>query len=429
MSDQPDYKLATKALHAGHEPDSTTNSRAVPIYQTSSYVFNSSEHAANLFSLAEMGNIYTRIMNPTTDVLEKRLAELDGGVGALAVASGTAAINLAILNLAKAGDNIVSAQYLYGGTYNMFNYTLKRMGINVKFVDSSNPENVAQAIDENTKAVFAETIGNPKNNVDDFEAIAQIAHDNGLPFIVDNTVATPFLFKPIEHGADIVCYSLTKFIGGHGTSIGGAVVDSGKFDWSSGRFDEYTTPDPSYHGLVYHEALGELAYILKMRVTLLRDMGPCISPFNSFQFLQGLETLHVRIPRHCENALKVARFLEDHPSVEWVNYPGLESHPDYERAKRYLPAGQGAILGFGIKGGREAGAKFIDSVKLCSHLANIGDAKTLVIHPASTTHQQLSDEEQIASGVSPDYIRISVGLEDIQDITDDLSQALTVSQS
>ncbi|MBW2688491.1 MAG: homocysteine synthase [Deltaproteobacteria bacterium] len=429
MSDQPNYKLATKALHAGHEPDPTTNSRAVPIYQTSSYVFNSSEHAANLFSLSEMGNIYTRLMNPTTDVLEKRLAELDGGVGALVVASGTAAINLAILNLAKAGDNIVSAQYLYGGTYNMFNYTLKRMGISVKFVDSSNPENIAQAIDENTKAVFAETIGNPKNNVDDFEAIARVAHDNGLPFIVDNTVATPFLFRPIEHGADIVCYSLTKFIGGHGTSIGGAVVDSGKFDWSSGRFEEYTTPDPSYHGLVYHEALGELAYILKMRVTLLRDMGPCISPFNSFQFLQGLETLHVRMPRHCENALKVARFLEEHPSVEWVNYPGLESHPDYERAKRYLPEGQGAILGFGIKGGREAGAKFIDSVKLCSHLANIGDAKTLVIHPASTTHQQLSDEEQIASGVSPDYIRISVGLEDIQDITDDLSQALTVSQS
>ena len=429
MSDQPNYKLATKTLHAGHEPDPTTNSRAVPIYQTSSYVFNSSEHAANLFSLSEMGNIYTRLMNPTTDVLEKRLAELDGGVGALVVASGTAAINLAILNLAKAGDNIVSAQYLYGGTYNMFNYTLKRMGINVKFVDSSNPENIAQAIDENTKAVFAETIGNPKNNVDDFEAIARVAHDNGLPFIVDNTVATPFLFRPIEHGADIVCYSLTKFIGGHGTSIGGAVVDSGKFDWSSGRFDEYTTPDPSYHGLVYHEALGELAYILKMRVTLLRDMGPCISPFNSFQFLQGLETLHVRMPRHCENALKVAKFLENHPSVEWVNYPGLESHPDYERAKRYLPEGQGAILGFGIKGGREAGAKFIDSVKLCSHLANIGDAKTLVIHPASTTHQQLSDEEQIASGVSPDYIRISVGLEDIQDITDDLDQALAISQS
>jgi O-acetylhomoserine (thiol)-lyase len=392
-------------------------------------VFDSSEHAASLFALAEMGNIYTRIMNPTTDVLEKRLAELDGGVGALALSSGSSAILLAILNLAKAGDNIVSAQFLYGGTYNMFNYTLKRMGINVKFVDSSNPENIAQAIDANTKAIFAETIGNPKNNVDDFETIARIAHDNGLPFIVDNTVATPFLFKPLDHGADIVCYSLTKFIGGHGTSIGGAVVDSGKFDWSSGRFDEFTTPDPSYHGLVYHEALGEMAYILKMRVTLLRDMGPCLSPFNAFLFLQGLETLHVRMPRHCENALKVAQFLEAHPSVEWVNYPGLESHPDYARAKRYLPAGQGAILGFGIKGGREAGAKFIDSVKLCSHLANIGDAKSLVIHPASTTHQQLSDEEQTAAGVSPDYIRVSVGIEDILDITEDLDQALKISQA
>jgi O-acetylhomoserine (thiol)-lyase len=429
MSEQPNYRLATKALHAGQEPDPTTNSRAVPIYQTSSYVFNSSEHAANLFSLAEMGNIYTRIMNPTTDVLEKRLAELDGGVGALAVASGTAAINLAILNLAKAGDNIVSTQYLYGGSYNMFNYTLKRMGITVKFVDSSNPENISKAIDAKTKAIFTETIGNPKNNVDDFEAIARIAHANGLPFIVDNTVATPYLFKPFEHGADIACYSLTKFIGGHGTSIGGAVVDSGKFDWSSGRFDEYTTPDPSYHGLVYYEALGAMAYILKMRLTLLRDMGPCLSPFNAFQFLQGLETLHVRMPRHCENALKVARFLEGHDSVAWVNYPGLESHPDYARAKRYLPQGQGAILGFGIKGGREAGAKFIDSVQLCSHLANIGDAKTLVIHPASTTHQQLSDAEQTAAGVSPDYIRVSVGIEDVQDIIEDLDQALKISQA
>ncbi len=429
MSEQPtNYRLGTKALHAGHEPDPTTNARAVPIYQTSSYVFNSSEHAANLFALAEMGNIYTRIMNPTTDVLEKRLAELDGGIGALALASGTAAINLAILNLAKAGDNIVSTQFLYGGTYNMFNYTFKRMGISVKFVDSSNPANVAKAIDARTKAVFTESIGNPKNNVDDFETIARIAHDNGLPFIIDNTVATPYLFKPFDHGADIACYSLTKFIGGHGTSIGGAVVDSGKFDWSSGRFDEYTTPDPSYHGLVYHEALGAMAYILKMRLTLLRDMGPCLSPFNAFQFLQGLETLHVRMPRHCENALKVAQFLEDHPSVEWVNYPGLQSHPDHERSKRYLPAGQGAILGFGIKGGREAGARFIDSVKLCSHLANIGDAKTLVIHPASTTHQQLSEAEQVASGVSPDYIRVSVGIEDIQDILEDLEQALRISQ-
>jgi len=428
MSDQSNYRLGTKTLHAGQVADPTTNSRAVPIYQTTSYVFNSSEHAANLFALAEMGNIYTRLMNPTTDVLEKRLAELDGGVGALALASGSAAINLAILNLAKAGDNIVSAQYLYGGTYNMFNYTLKRMGINVKFVDSSDPTNIAKAIDDKTKAVFTETIGNPKNNVDDFETMARIAHDHKLPFIVDNTVATPLLFRPIEHGADIVCYSLTKFIGGHGTSIGGAVVDSGNFDWSSGRFDEYTTPDPSYHGLVYHQALGNLAYILKMRLTLLRDMGPCISPFNAFQILQGLETLHVRMPRHCENALKVAKFLEGHPAVSWVNYPGLESHPDYERAQRYLPAGQGAILGFGIKGGREAGAKFIDSVKLCSHLANIGDAKTLVIHPASTTHQQLSDAEQLAAGVSPDFIRVSVGIEDVADITADLDQALKASQ-
>jgi len=428
MSEQPNYRLGTKALHAGHVPDAATNARAVPIYQTSSYVFNSSEHAANLFALAEMGNIYTRIMNPTSDVLEKRLAELDGGVGALALASGTAAINLAILNLARSGDNIVSTQYLYGGTYNMFNYTLKRMGISVKFVDSSNPANVAKAIDARTKAVFTESIGNPKNNVDDFETIARIAHDNGLPFIVDNTVATPYLFKPFDHGADIICYSLTKFIGGHGTSIGGAVVDSGKFDWSSGRFEEYTTPDPSYHGLVYYEALGAMAYILKMRLTLLRDMGPCMSPFNAFQFLQGLETLHVRMPRHCENALKVAKFLEGHPSVEWVNYPGLESHPDHERARRYLPLGQGAILGFGIKGGRAAGARFIDSVKLCSHLANIGDAKTLVIHPASTTHQQLSDEEQFATGVSPDYIRVSVGIEDVQDIIEDLEQALDNSQ-
>jgi len=421
--------LGTKALHAGQIPDPTTGSRAVPIYQTSSYVFESTEHAANLFGLKEMGNIYTRLMNPTTDVLEKRLAEMDGGVGALAVASGSSAITLAVLNLAKAGDNIVATNYLYGGTYNLFHYTLARMGINVKFVDSTDPANVAAAIDTDTKAVFTETIGNPKNNVDDFETIAKVAHDNGLPFIVDNTVASPTLFRPIEHGADIVCYSLTKFIGGHGTSIGGAVVDSGRFDWSSGRFPEFTTPDPSYHGLVYHEALGELAYILKMRVTLLRDMGPCLSPFNSFLFLQGLETLHVRMPRHCENAQQVARFLEGHPAVSWVNYPGLESHPDYQRAKRYLPAGQGAILGFGIKGGAAAGARFIDSVKLASHLANIGDAKTLVIHPATTTHQQLSAEEQEAAGVTPDFIRVSVGLEDIADILADLDQALKASQA
>jgi O-acetylhomoserine (thiol)-lyase len=428
MAEQTKHRIGTLALHAGQTPDSATNSRAVPIYQTSSYVFNSSDHAARLFALQEMGNIYTRIMNPTTDVLEKRLAEMDGGVGALAFASGSAAITTAMLNLAKCGDNIVSTQYLYGGTYNLFHYTFARFGIDVKFVDTTNPANVAKAIDANTKAVFMETIGNPKNNVDDFTAIARIAHDHGLPLVVDNTVATPVLFRPIDHGADIVCYSLTKFIGGHGTSIGGAVVDGGKFNWSSGRFPEFTTPDPSYHGLLYHQALGPLAYILKMRVTLLRDMGACLSPFNAFLFLQGLETLHVRMPRHCANALAVAKFLEGHPCVGWVNYPGLESHPDHERAKQFLLAGQGAILGFGIKGGRAAGAKFIDSVKLCSHLANIGDAKTLVIHPATTTHQQLSAEEQTAAGVSPDFIRVSVGIEEVEDIIADLDQALRASQ-
>ena len=428
MADEKQYQLGTKALHADKVPDPATNARAVPIYQTTSYTFNSSEHAANLFSLAEMGNIYTRIMNPTTDVLEKRLAELDGGVGALALASGSSAVTLAILNLAKAGDNIISTSFLYGGTYNLFSHTLPRLGIQVKFVDSSDPQNIARAIDENTRAVYSESIGNPKNNVDDFEAIAKVAHDNKLPFIVDNTVTTPLTFRPIDHGADIVVYSLTKFIGGHGTSIGGAVVDSGKFDWSSGRFSEFTTPDPSYHGLVYHEALGELAYILEMRLTLLRDMGPCISPYNAFQIIQGLETLHVRMPQHCSNAQKVAEFLEAHACVEWVNYPGLKSHPDHARAKKYMPKGQGAILGFGIKGGAEAGAKFIDNVKLASHLANIGDAKTLVIHPATTTHSQLSADEQIAAGVSPDFVRVSVGIDDVEDIIADLDQALKASQ-
>jgi len=428
MDNQLKYLDGTLALHAGQVPDSTTNSRAVPIYQTSSYTFNSAEHAANLFALKEMGNIYTRLMNPTTDVLEKRLAELDGGVGALALSSGSSAITLAIMNIAKCGDNIVASSSLYGGTYNLFNHTFARMGITVKFIDSSNPDNVKAAIDDNTKAVYAEAIGNPQNNVDDFEAIAKIAHDHKLPLIVDNTVATPIIFKPIEYGADIVCYSLTKFIGGHGTSIGGAVVDSGNFDWSSGHFPEYTTPDPSYHGLIYHEALGNLAYILKMRLTLLRDMGPCLSPFNAFQFLQGLETLHVRMPRHCENALTVAKHLSQHPLVNWVNYPGLENHKDYQRAQKYLSKGQGAILTFGIKGGLEEGKKFINSVKLASHLANIGDAKTLVIHPASTTHQQLSAEEQRAAGVTQDMIRVSVGIEDVSDIIADLDQALSAAQ-
>ena len=427
MDDQQKYQLGTLALHAGQVPDPTTNSRAVPIYQTTSYTFNSAEHAADLFALKEMGNIYTRLMNPTTDVLEKRLAELDGGVGALALASGSAAVTLAIMNIARSGDNIVASSSLYGGTYNLFKHTFARMGITVKFIDSSDPQNFARAIDEQTKAVYAEAIGNPQNNVDDFAVIARIAHDHGLPLIVDNTVATPLIFKPIEHGADIVCYSLTKFIGGHGTSIGGAVVDSGNFDWSSGRFAEFTTPDPSYHGLIYHEALGNLAYILKMRLTLLRDMGPCLSPFNAFQFLQGLETLHVRMPRHCENALAVATHLEQHPLVSWVNYPGLESHKDFKRAQQYLPKGQGAILTFGIKGGLEAGKTFIDRVQLASHLANIGDAKTLVIHPASTTHQQLSAAEQRSAGVTQDMIRVSVGIEDIIDIIADLDQALAAA--
>lgn len=420
--------LETLMLHAGQSPDSDTLSRAVPIYQTSSYVFKNSEHAANLFGLKEFGNIYTRLMNPTSDVLEKRLAALDGGVAALAVASGQAAITYAVLNLAKSGDNIVSTNYLYGGTYNLFHYTLPRLGISVKFVDTSDPENVRKAIDGKTRMVYSESVGNPKNNVDDFEAIAEVAHQAGLPYVVDNTVTTPFLFKPLDNGADIVVYSLTKFIGGHGTSIGGAVVDGGKFPWNNGHFPEFTEPDPSYHGLVYWEALGNLSYIIKMRLSLLRDMGACISPFNSFQILQGLETLHVRMARHVENARVVAKWLEAHPLVTWVNYPGLASHKDNARALKYLPKGEGAIIGFGIKGGLESGRKFIDSVKLLSHLANIGDAKTLVIHPASTTHQQLSPEEQIASGVTADFIRLSVGIEFIDDIIADIEQALEVSQ-
>ncbi|MGC8841066.1 MAG: homocysteine synthase [Candidatus Sumerlaeaceae bacterium] len=434
MTEQRKLHSETLALHAGHTPDAASKARAVPIYQTTSYVFDNSEHAARLFALQEFGNIYTRIMNPTTDVLEKRLAALEGGVGALAVSSGQAAITLAVLNIARTGQNIVSTSYLYGGTYNLFQHTLAKMGIEVRFVDS-NPANVAAAIDEKTRAVYMESIGNPKNNVDDFEAIANIAHDAGIPFVVDNTVS-PYIFRPLEHGADIVVYSLTKFLGGHGTSIGGAIVDSGRFNWANGKFPEFTEPDPSYHGLVFWEPFGlhekavvpGAAYIIRARVALLRDLGPCISPFNSFQILQGIETLHLRMPRHCENALAVARWLEEHPAVSWVNYPGLPSHPDYERAKKYLPRGCGAIIGFGIKGGLEAGKKLIDHVKLFSHLANIGDAKSLIIHPASTTHQQLSPEEQLATGVTPDFIRLSIGLEHVEDIIADLDQAIAASQ-
>jgi O-acetylhomoserine (thiol)-lyase len=422
------FSFDTLALHAGHTPDASSLSRAVPIYQTSSYVFKNSEHAANLFGLKEFGNIYTRLMNPTTDVLEKRLAELDGGVGALALASGQAASTYAVLNIASAGQNIISTSYLYGGTYNLFHYTLPKLGINVKFVDTSDAESVKRAIDENTRLVYMESVGNPKNNVDDFEAIAKVAHDAGIPFVIDNTVTTPYLFRPFEHGADIIVYSLTKFLGGHGTSIGGAVVDGGTFPWNNGKFPELAEPDPSYHGLNYWEALGNLSYILKMRLTLLRDMGACISPFNSFQIIQGIETLPLRMQRHVQNAQKVAEWLEKHPLVSWVNYPGLASHPDSQRAKKYLPKGSGAIIGFGIKGGIEAGKKFIDNVKLLSHLANIGDAKSLVIHPASTTHQQLSPEEQVSSGVTADFIRLSVGLEDVKDIIADLEQALKASQ-
>ncbi len=422
----------TITLHGGQFPDSATNSRAVPIYQTTSYVFNSVKHAANLFALDEPGNIYTRIMNPTTDVLEKRLAELEGGSSALAVASGMAAITLAILNITKAGENIVSSSYLYGGTYTLFNYTLARLGIDVRFVDSRNPVNFKAAIDDNTRLLYIESVGNPKNNVDDFEEIASIAHDHGIPFVVDSTVTTPYLFRPFEYGADIVIHSLTKFIGGHGTSIGGAIVESGKFNWNNGKFPEITEPDPSYHGLSYWEKFGNhqlgRAYITKVRVNLLRDLGAVLSPFNSFLFLQGLETLPLRVQEHSKNALEVARWLQSHLAVSWVNYPGLPSHPDYERVLRYLPKGQGSIIGFGVKGGLEAGIKLINSVKLLSHLANIGDAKSLIIHPASTTHQQLTPAEQLSTGVTADYIRLSVGLENVDDIIEDLDQALEVSQ-
>ena len=429
MSDSP--SLDTLALHAGQEPDPTTGARAVPIYQTTSYVFEDHEHAANLFALNAFGNIYSRIMNPTVDVFEKRVAALEGGVLGLAFASGSAAITAACLNICKNGQNFVSSQTLYGGTYNLFAHTFHDFGIEARFVDSSDPANIAAAIDGDTRFVYVESIGNPANDVVDFKAIAKVAHDHGIPLIVDNTVTSPLLFRPIEHGADIVVHSATKIIGGHGTSIGGVLVDSGKFDWNTGKFPELTEPNPSYHGMKFYEhfsGIGNISYALKARVTLLRDMGACLSPFNAFLLLQGLETIHLRVPRHCENALAVARFLEGHSAVSWVNYPGLESHKDHGRAKAYLPKGQGAILGFGIKGGADAAVKFINGCKLASHLANVLDAKTLVIHPATTTHQQLGAAEQLAAGVTPDYVRISVGIEGIDDILGDLDQALAVSQ-
>ena len=419
-------KIESLALHGGQEPDPTTGSRAVPIYQTTSYQFKDTDHAASLFSLAEFGNIYTRLMNPTTDVFEKRVTALEGGVGALAVASGQSAITLSILNIAQAGDEIVSADNLYGGTYTLFHYTLPKMGITVRFVKSNDLDALRKAINAKTKAVYAESIGNPKLDVADLEAIAGIAHENGLPFILDNTVS-PYLLRPFDHGVDIIVYSATKFIGGHGTSIGGVIVDSGRFDWTGGKFPLISDPDPSYHGLRFVEALkpmGNIAYIIKARVNLIRDIGPAISPFNSFLLLQGLETIHLRLPRHSENALAVAKHLETHGGVSWVRYPGLDSSPERERVKKYLPRGAGAIIGFGIKGGAEAGKRFINSLRLVSHLANIGDAKSLAIHPASTTHQQLSSDEQLATGVTPDFIRLSIGIEHVDDIIADIDQAL-----
>ena len=419
------YGFETLSLHAGQETaDSATNARAVPIYQTSSYVFDSPEHAADLFALKQFGNIYTRIMNPTQDAFERRIAALEGGVGALAASSGQAAETLAILNIAKAGDEIVTSASLYGGTYNLFHYTLPKLGITVRFVDSRDPENFRAAINEKTKAIYAETVGNPRLDTLDIRAVADIAHENGLPLIIDNTLPTPYLVQPLKHGADIVVHSATKFIGGHGTAIGGVIVDGGTFDWASGRFPEFVEPDPSYHGLRYVEALGPIAYIIKARVQLMRDLGAAVAPFNAWLFLQGLETLPLRMERHSQNAQRIAEFLEGHPSVDWVSYPGLASHPQHEAAAKYHTHGYGAILGFGIKGGLEAGKQLIRHVELFSHLANVGDAKSLIIHPASTTHSQLTPEEQYETGVTPDFIRLSVGLETVDDLIDDLDQAL-----
>ncbi|MCX8084601.1 MAG: O-acetylhomoserine aminocarboxypropyltransferase/cysteine synthase [Calditerrivibrio sp.] len=417
-------------LHYGYDPDGT-GARAVPIYQTTSYLFRSTEHAADLFALKQFGNIYTRLMNPTQDVLEKRLAALHGATSALVVSSGQAAITYSILNITRPGDNIVSTSFLYGGTYNLFKYTMRKLSREVKFVDSSDPDNFAKAIDSNTKALFIESIGNPKNNVNDYQAIANIAHKHGIPLIVDNTVS-PYILNPFEFGADIVIYSLTKFASGNGTSLGGAIIEKGDFPWDNGRFPEMTEPDESYHGLNYWNTFGShdksvvkgIAFTIKIRLQLLRDIGACISPFNAFLIIEGLETLPLRMLKHCDNALKVAQYLQSHPKVSWVNYPGLESHPDHANAKKYLKGNYGAIIGFGVKGGYEAGKKFINSLKMISHLANIGDARSLVIHPASTTHQQLSPEDRLKSGVTDDFIRLSVGIENVDDIIEDLNNAL-----
>lgn len=423
------FRLGTTALHAGQVPDPTTGSRAVPIYQTSSYVFKSTEHAANLFGLRELGNIYTRLMNPTTDVFEQRIAAIEGGTGALATASGQAAITYALLNITRPGDEIVSADNLYGGTYELFHYTFPKLGRHVIFVDSTKPEAFKKAITAKTRAVYAETIGNPKLDIPDFEAISKIAHDAGIPFVVDNTTGIG-LVRPIDHGADIIANSATKYIGGHGNSIGGVIVDSGKFAWNNGKFPEFTEPDPSYHGLKVWDAfgnfpgLGNVAFVFKIRISLLRDTGAVLSPFNAWLFLLGLETLHLRVPRHSENALAVAQYLKKHPKVAWVNYTGLPEHPSYNLAKKYLKGGFGPLVGVGIKGGETASRKLIDSLQLFSNLANIGDSKSLAIHPSTTTHQQLTVEEQAKTGVTSDFVRLSIGTEDIEDIIADIEQAL-----
>jgi O-acetylhomoserine (thiol)-lyase len=434
MSNNGKYRLGTLSLHAGQEVDPATQARAVPIYATTSYVFKDTDQAANLFALKEFGNIYSRLMNPTNDVLEKRLAALDGGAAGLAFASGQAAITAALLTIVHSGQNFISSKSLYGGTWTLFTQTLKKLGVEVRFFDMDKPEQIAKLADKNTRAVYIETVGNPKNDVPDFRKIADVAHKAGLPVIADNTVLTPVLLRPIEHGIDIVVYSTTKFLGGHGVHIGGAIVDGGTFPWAKdpARWPEFCAPDDAYHGVVFEEALrpmGNIAFIIHVRTHLLRDMGGCMSPFAAFLFLLGIETLHVRMQRHTENALAAAKWLEKHPAVEWVNYPGLPSHKDHANARKFLKNGAGAIIGFGIRGGRAAGIKFINSVKLASHLANIGDAKTLVIHPASTTHSQLTEKEQAETGVTPEFIRLSVGIEDIEDIKADLDQALQASQS
>lgn len=425
MSNDKSFGFETLALHAGQQPDPTTGARAVPIYATTSFQFQDTDHAARLFNLEEFGNIYTRIMNPTNDVFEQRMAALEGGVGALAVSSGQSAATLGILTLASAGDNIVASSDLYGGTYTLLHYTLARMGITTHFVDGRDIEGFRNAINDRTKLVFLELIGNPRLDVIDLEQIATIAHEQGVPVMVDSTTASPYLCRPLEWGADIVMHSATKYIGGHGTTIGGVIVDGGSFDWTNGRFPQFSNPDPSYHDMVFSETFGNMAYILKTRVQVLRDIGAALSPFNAFLLLQGLETLPLRMERHCQNALAVAQFLDEHPKVAWTTYPGLPNHPSHKLAQKYLPKGQSSLLGFGVKGGRTEGAKFIENLQLFSHLANIGDAKSLALHPATTTHSQLSPEEQKLTGVTDDFVRLSIGIESIDDILADLDQALS----